>query len=96
MKPSAASRFLGPAANPSREMASIRWELAREAHVRLDVFDALGRRIRTLVDGLRPEGAGSALWDGVCSNGSRAAAGQYYLRFETPDGAERASLTLVR
>lgn len=91
----ATSRLLGPAINPSKGSASIQWELAREGTVRLDIFDASGRRVTTLVDGLRPAGPGSARWDGAASDGSQAAAGIYFLRFETPDGSHSGRLMLT-
>ncbi len=92
----AATRFLGAAANPSRGPASISWNLAQSGPVRLDLFDAAGRWIRTLVDELRPAGAGSAHWEGTTADGGRAAAGQYFLRFRTPEGIEHGRLTIVR
>lgn len=90
------SRFLGPAANPSVGNASIRWEMGSEGLARLLVFDAAGRWVRTLVDEVRPAGAGAAFWDGRSADGQEVAAGLYFLRFEAAGSQERGRLILVR
>lgn len=46
------------------------------AGVRLDVLDALGRRVRSI----EPSGPGSWRWDGCLNNGKPAPAGMYSLR----------------
>lgn len=40
--------------NPFSASTQFTYRLDRDSHVRLDVFDLLGRRVRTLVDGHRP------------------------------------------
>jgi len=90
------SRLLGPTTNPSRDTASIRWEMARAGRLTLQVFDAAGRWVKTLVDEVQPAGAGSAHWDGNTASGESAAAGLYFLRFATADAQERGRLALVR
>jgi hypothetical protein len=90
------SRLLGPAVNPSRNAAAIRYEMAREGRLTLQVFDAAGRWVRTLVDGVRPAGPGQVTWDGATADGASAAAGLYFLKFTTPDSEERGRLALVR
>ena len=45
-----------PYPNPFRSEAAMTYSLPAAADVRLDVFDALGRQVRTLVQGRRPAG----------------------------------------
>ena len=45
-----------PYPNPFRQEAAMTYRLPAAADVRLDVFDALGRQVRTLVNGRRPAG----------------------------------------
>ena len=90
------SRLLGPAVNPTVGNASIRWEMGREGPVQLRIFDAAGRWVRTLVDDVRPAGAGAAHWDGRSADGRPVAGGLYFLRFDTRDGTESGRLMLIR
>ncbi len=48
--------FLGARPNPALGGTALRFRLARAAHVRMDVYDALGRRVATLADGAREPG----------------------------------------
>jgi uncharacterized repeat protein (TIGR01451 family) len=54
--------------------------LPASAHVRLDVFDLSGRRVRTAFDGELPAGTHEMRWDGRSAGGRRAPAGVYFLR----------------
>lgn len=83
--------------NPFRERTALSFSLDRPADVRLAIYDAAGRRVRTLADGPRPAGPGSADWDGRDDTGRRVAAGVYFARLEA-SGAEPVSrkLTVLR
>jgi len=50
------------------------------ATVEVAVFDAMGRRVRTLLSGLTESGSLPLLWDGLDARGHRAGAGVYFLR----------------
>ena len=61
----------------------IAFELAQPAHVRLIVYDAAGRRVRTLIDGKLSGGANSVSWDGLNDRGQLTAPGLYFYRLDT-------------
>ena len=48
--------------NPFRSLTSIAYRLPEPSHVRLDVYDLIGRRVATLLDEKRPGGSGSVMW----------------------------------
>ena len=60
--------------NPFNPSTIIPYQLAASAHVRLEVFNLLGQRIATLVDGQRPAGTHTAMWNAT------GAAGVYIYR----------------
>jgi flagellar hook assembly protein FlgD len=68
--------------------------LPRAATVDVTVFDAAGRRVRTLLSGRAPAGRTSLAWDGGDARGRPAGAGLYFVRAAGPDGA--ATRRLVR
>ena len=49
--------------NPFDSSTIIPYQLPAPMHVRLEVFNLLGQRIATLVDGQRPAGFHTAVWD---------------------------------
>lgn len=69
--------------NPFRTGTAIAYELAGDAHVRLDLFDVTGRHVRTLREGFFDEGLHTATWDGRDAAGRRVSAGVYYATLET-------------
>jgi hypothetical protein len=72
--------------NPLTRATGIDYELPAAAHVRLEVFDVVGRRIRTLVDAARSAGRHAAAWDGVDQAGVPVPGGVYFYAL-TVDGA---------
>ena len=89
-------RLHAPAPNPARGAATLHFEVPREEHVRLEVFDAAGRRVTMLVDGRVPAGAGSARWDGRDHRGRAVESGVYLCRLETAGATSTRKLLLLR
>jgi len=61
----------------------IRYELDREATVRVHVFDFGLQRVRTLFEGTQPAGPHEVIWDGLDARGVRVANGVYFYAVET-------------
>ncbi len=79
--------------NPITSGATLTFSLAEPARVLLEIHDSSGRRVARLLEGERPAGAQSILWDG---RGARVPPGVYFARIAT-DGTVRASkLQIVR
>ena len=68
--------------NPARAASTLRWNLPREARVKLTVHDATGRLVTTLVDGVQPAGDHSARWNLRDSAGRAVPSGLYFVRLE--------------
>jgi len=85
------------APNPFNPMTTIGYEIPPGGGiVRLTVFNALGRRITTLVDGYRPEGPHEATWDGRNSSGNSVGSGVYFYRLEAPGFTESRKMVLLK
>jgi len=87
---------LAAAPNPFNPRLEVSWALPRAGAVRLDVFDARGRLVRTLLAGQAPAGAGSLVWNGDDDGGRAVPSGVYHLRLSTGDRETSRSVTLVR
>ena len=66
--------------NPFNPSTIIPYQLPAPMHVRLEVFNVLGQRIATLVDGARPAGSHTASWEATDAGGRAVAAGVYLYR----------------
>ena len=66
--------------NPFNPSTIIPYQLPDATHVRLEVFNLLGQRLATLVDGERPAGAHTAHWDATDAAGRAVGAGVFIYR----------------
>ncbi len=81
--------LLGAAPNPFGEATVLRYALPEAGRVTVDVYDVLGRRVRSLALGTQPEGANAVRLDAA-----GFAAGTYLYRVSL-DGASGANLSPV-
>jgi hypothetical protein len=77
--------LMGLRPNPFRASTAMSIYLPEASRARLTVHDVLGRRVRTLVEELRPAGPSAATWDGRDDSGRPVGGGVYFLRLDTPD-----------
>lgn len=79
-KPAAAFELLPPAPNPFNPRTTVRFRLAATTRVRLEIHDAHGRLVRTLLDETQDAGPHEVVWNGFDDRGQSVASGSYYLR----------------
>ncbi len=77
-----------PSPNPASGATRFTLALPRAGRARLDVFDAAGRLVRTLADGVFDAGTRSLAWDLRDADGRAVGAGVYFARLAS--GAEHA------
>ena len=97
--PAPAALVLGPAyPNPFNPATRIPFAVPGDAprRVTLDVFDARGALVRTLVDAELPPGDHAADWDGRDASGRALPSGVYLARLAAGGEVRARSLTLVR
>jgi flagellar hook capping protein FlgD len=91
------TRLLAPYPNPLAHAATLRFDLARAAHVRLEVFDLHGRRVATVADRAYDPGRYGIDWNGRGANGAALGAGLYFVRLSGPGlHTQSARLAIVR
>ncbi len=79
--------------NPFNPSTIIPYQLPAPARVRLEVFNILGQRVTTLVDGARPAGFHTATWNATDASGRGVASGVYLYRLL--GGGERLTRSMV-
>lgn len=82
--------------NPFGERTTLRFRLDRPETVRLEIFDAAGRRVRRLLGGPVPVGPHEIVWDGRDDSGRPVDSGIYFQRFETETRSAVGRLVRVR
>jgi hypothetical protein len=71
--------------NPAKGQLRIAWNLPRQTNVRLRIYDATGRSVRTLKNGTTRPGSYVTVWNRTDDQGRRLGAGVYFLTLETKD-----------
>ena len=66
--------------NPFNPVTTIAFELSYMNNVEIQVFNALGREVRTLLNTNLPAGDHSVEWDGMDDQGNAVAPGVYVYR----------------
>ena len=82
--------------NPFNPETTIRFTLPQAGHVQLVIFNLLGQKVRTLVDGDRKAGFYSLRWDGRDEFGNPAASGIYYYVIKSGNFHDTKRMILAR
>ena len=70
--------------NPFNSYTIIRYDLPKNEHVNLRIFDVQGRVVSVLVDAEQTAGSHSVQWDGKNSTGKHTSSGLYFYELTTP------------
>lgn len=82
--------------NPFNPTTVIRYALPSRSHVTIEVFNVLGQRVRTLLEGDKPAGYYTATWDGSDSRGKGVASGIYFYRIKAGDFIATKKMVLLK
>jgi len=82
--------------NPCNPSTTIEFSIETAASVRLSIYDAAGRLVKTLVDRSLGEGAYAVPWDGTDRAGRVVATGVYFYRLTAGKRSTAKKLLLLR
>lgn len=81
--------------NPMTERMALSFQLPEPSVVRAQVFDASGRLVRVLVDGLVGAGRHEQVWDRRDQSGVRVPAGIYFVRLDAGENGSRQKVVVI-
>jgi Zn-dependent metalloprotease len=82
--------------NPFNLKTAIKFELASQKKVNLEIYDLLGRKVVNLVSGDFAAGSYQIIWDGHNSTGLEAASGIYFYKLQVGDQSQIRTMTLIK
>ncbi len=68
--------------NPFNPNTTISYSLPTASNIKLEIYDVMGRMIKSFTTNLQSSGTHQVVWDGTNSNGVRVSSGIYIYRFE--------------
>lgn len=82
--------------NPFNPSTTVNYSLARKSEVNISVFNILGQKVVTLVNGEQEAGRHEAVWEGRDSNGHTVASGIYFYKMVAGDYVQTRKMALMR
>jgi hypothetical protein len=82
--------------NPFNPVTSIRFILPKAMDVKIEIFNSLGQKVTTLVDGKRNPGTHIINWNGIDSRGVPVSSGVYFYRLSTENYDKTMKMILMK
>ena len=82
--------------NPFNSTVNIQYGLPLSKDIELSVFDLLGRKIKVLLKGFRPQGIYQASWNGTNFSGEMVPSGLYFIIFQCEKFNKVIRVNLIR
>jgi len=88
--------LIGNYPNPFNPATEITFAAPRSGHVRLDIYNIIGQKVKTLLDETVTAGLKAVVWNGISDSGNPVASGIYYYRLSTADGIDVKKMTFLK
>jgi hypothetical protein len=82
--------------NPFTKTTTIRFSVASKEHVTLEVYNILGQKVRTLIDGVMEPNSYTSEWDGRGDSGDKVSNGIYFYKMVAGDFSDTKKAVLLK
>ena len=82
--------------NPFNPTTEISFGLPASGQVTLEVFDVMGRKVTTLVNGDMTAGIHKVIWDGNSSSGEKVTSGMYFYKLTQGDNTVTKKMLMLK
>lgn len=90
------TRIVNAYPNPFNPSTTIRFDLASDAWVDIDIFDMCGRLVKTVESGPRTRGHHQAVWHGTKGDGRAVPSGTYFCRIVAGQITQTTKILLAK
>jgi hypothetical protein len=82
--------------NPFNPTTTIKYELPKTSKVRIEIFDILGRSVKTLINSKQNLGAHEILWNGLNNAGKSVSGGIYFYQLKTDNYSQTKKMLFLK
>ncbi|MFA4922813.1 MAG: LamG-like jellyroll fold domain-containing protein [Ignavibacteriaceae bacterium] len=82
--------------NPFNNQTNIEFQLSTESIVKLEIFNVMGQKIKTLINEVKLPGYYSTYWDGKNNFGASVNSGIYFIKFSSDKFSDIKKMTLLK
>ncbi|MDI3504603.1 MAG: hypothetical protein PWP64_1539 [Candidatus Cloacimonadota bacterium] len=94
--PPAATQLFQNYPNPFNPVTSIKYDLAENSRVRMDIYNVKGQLVKTLLNQDMLAGTHSVIWDGNDDKGRAVSSGVYFYRMTMPNKVLTNKMLLLK
>ena len=81
--------------NPFNSQTKIEYGLPEGSHVKITIYDTMGREVKMLFNGVQEPGYKSIIWNGTNNDGRIISAGIYFYSFQVKDFGKTKKMILL-
>ena len=82
--------------NPFNPSTKITYQISEAEKVNLEIYNALGEKVRTLVNDTKDSGQYEVIWDGKNQAGNDLSSGVYFYRLDAGKNVKVMKMVLLR
>ena len=82
--------------NPFNSETKIAFSLPKPTSIKLSIFDGLGRKVKTIVDGYQEAGFHVANWNGTDEQGNQVATGVYFIKMQSDKSSKIRKIAYLK
>ncbi len=82
--------------NPFNPVTNISFQVPNSAHIQVNVYNILGQKVKTLIDGMKNAGSYTVQWNGKDENGQQVASGFYVIQLTSNEVDMTRKMILMR
>ena len=82
--------------NPFNPNTMIKYDLVKDLHIRITIYDLLGNIIKNLFEGNQLSGSNSIQWDGTSNNGYGVSSGTYVYQIKANNIIYSGKMVLIK
>jgi len=82
--------------NPFNNSLTLNYSLPSDGYYKLTIYDIMGRKVKTLIDGYRVAGTATLIWDGTDDSNKPLASGTYFTRLQGETGSHSLKLFMLK
>jgi choice-of-anchor B domain-containing protein len=82
--------------NPFNPTTTISYQISRQSQVRIEIYNMLGQKVRTLLNDRKEPGAYEAIWNGKNDSGAQLSSGVYLYRMVAGDFVQTRKMVLMK
>lgn len=82
--------------NPFNPTTTLKYDLLVGGEIKINIYDLMGRKVRTLFDGVQEAGSKSILWDSTDDSGIQIGTGFYFYTIRTTSELKKGKMLFLK